>query len=82
MQASTGVGADRTCEVEAVGMGATSREFLMPCWAILALRVSQSQRLLGAFTSHMSCWRMPLLTGLPSYVSYGPAQSSSDQLSG
>ena len=58
-----------TCEVEAVGMGATSSELRTPWAAMSRRRPSQSHRVLGAFTPHMSCCSCPLLTGLPSYVS-------------
>ena len=61
-----------TCDVDAVGMGATNSEFRTPCCFMFARRLSQSQRDEGAFTPHMSCCKTPLLMGLPSYVSYGP----------
>jgi len=63
----------RICEVEAVGIGAISRLLRTPCLAILERRPAQSQRSVGV-TFHMSNCRMPLLTGLPSYVSYGPSR--------
>jgi len=34
----------RICEVEAVGIGARSKLFLTPCFAILAFNALQSQR--------------------------------------
>jgi len=63
----------RACEVDAVGMGASSSELRTPCAPMSARRRSQSQRLLGAGAPHMSCCSTPLLTGEPTYVSYGPA---------
>ncbi len=60
-----GGGGMHTCEVEAVGMGATSRELRTPCWATLCLTPGQSHRSEGV-TPHMSGCRTPLLTGLPS----------------
>ena len=54
-------------------MGASSSEFRTPCAAMSARRPSQSQRLLGSGTPHMSCCSCPRLTGDPAYVSYGPA---------
>ena len=58
--------------MEAVGIGATSSEFRTPWVAMSARSPSQSHRVLGAFTPHMSCCSTPLLTGLPWYVSYVP----------
>merc|ERR1719341_3191474 len=69
----------RIWAVEAVGMGANSREFRIPCLAILAFRLAQSCRLVGV-TPHMSYCNCPLLTGLPSYVSYVPNSAASSQL--
>ena len=64
-----------TCDVDAVGMGASSSELRTPCAAMSLRRRSHSQRLLGAGAPHMSCCSCPRLTGDPAYVSYGPAPS-------
>lgn len=58
-------GEGHTWEVDAVGIGATSRELRTPCSATLCLIAGQSQRSEGV-TSHMSGCSTPLLTGLPS----------------
>ena len=54
----------KICAVEAVGMGATRREFLRPCSAILAFRPSQSCLSVG-FTPQRSNWRRPSEAGDP-----------------
>ncbi len=54
-----------TCEVEAVGMGATSSELRTPCAAISRLSSAQSQRPEEGVTPHISYWRIPWLTGEP-----------------
>ena len=54
-----------TCDVEAVGMGATSSELRTPCCAMLCLIPGQSH-LLDGVTPHISGCNTPLLTGLPS----------------
>lgn len=64
-----------TCEVDAVGMGATSRELRRPCLAMLDRRPGQSHRSLGGLTPHRSCCSCPWLAGLPSYVSYVPVHA-------
>merc|ERR1719198_1508879 len=61
------------CAVLAVGIGATSKEFRIPCLAIRDLRSDQSHRPELGFTPHMSNCNCPLLAGDPSYVSYGPS---------
>lgn len=62
--------------VEAVGIGATSREFLRPCSAILAFRPAQSCLSVG-FTPQRSNWRRPSDAGDPAYVSYVPSSFAS-----
>ncbi len=54
-----------TCEVEAVGIGATSSELRTPCAAISRLSAAQSQSPDEGTTPHMSYWRIPWLTGEP-----------------
>ena len=44
--------------VEAVGIGATRREFLIPTLEIVSLRAGQFH-LFDGTTFHMSGWRMP-----------------------
>ena len=46
-------------------MGASSRLLRTPWRAMSLRRPSQSQRVLGGSTFHMSCCRMPLDTGDP-----------------
>jgi len=48
--------------VEAVGIGATRREFLIPTLEMVSLRDGQFH-LLDGTTSHMSGWRMPYKAG-------------------
>ena len=71
---------DPTCDVDAVGMGASSSELRTPCAAMSLRRRSHSQRLLGAGAPHMSCCSCPRLTGEPAYVSYGPAGHAEPQV--
>ena len=54
------------CEVDAVGIGATSSELRSPCAAMSRRSAGQSQRSLGV-TPHMSGCSTPLLEGEPSY---------------
>lgn len=62
--------------VEAVGIGATSREFRRPCSAILAFRPAQSCLSVG-FTPQRSNWSRPSEAGDPAYVSYVPSSLAS-----
>ena len=57
----------RICEVDAVGMGATSSELRTPLAAIFSRRPVQSWRSPPGIsvTPHISGWRMPLDTGEP-----------------
>jgi len=48
--------------VEAVGIGATRREFLIPTLEMVSLRDDQFH-LLDGTTFHMSGWRMPYKAG-------------------
>jgi hypothetical protein len=54
--------------VDAVGIGATRREFLIPFLTICYLRASQSYRPDDGTTFHISNCRIPLDAGLPSKV--------------
>ena len=59
------------CEVDAVGIGATNKEFLTPYCFTSSFNVAHSQRSVGV-TPHMSNWNIPFDTGEPAKVSYGP----------
>jgi len=66
-----------TCAVEAVGMGAMSKELCKPWRAIRARSPGQSQRSDGA-TPHRSGCSKPSLAGDPAYDAYGvPTRSAS-----
>ena len=58
--------------MDAVGIGASNRELRTPCFFTSLLRISHSQRLVGV-TPHMSNWKIPLDTGEPLMVWYGPS---------
>src|SRR5437764_94277 len=60
------------CEVLAVGIGASNKEFRTPYFFTSSFSTSHSHRSPGV-TSHISYWKIPWLTGEPSYVSYGPS---------
>merc|ERR1712118_3371 len=62
--------------VLAVGIGATSNEFRIPCCAILAFNSVQFHRPLLGLTFHKSNCNLPSLAGEPAYVSYGPSRSA------
>ncbi len=50
--------------MEAVGIGASSRELRTPCFTTALRSFSQSQRPLVGVTPHMSNWKMPCEIGL------------------
>ena len=54
----------RICEVEAVGIGATSKLFRTPNLAMRSFKLAQSQRSVGR-TFHRSCDKRPWLAGDP-----------------
>ena len=56
------------CDVLAVGIGATNKEFLTPFLSTFFLKSAQSQFPLSSFSStpHKLCWNSPLLIGEPS----------------
>ncbi len=56
----------RICDVEAVGMGATSNELRMPCLITSAFRVYRSS---GGLAQQRSNWNSPLDVGEPGNVS-------------
>ena len=66
------------CDVDVVGIGATSRLFRTPC-SITSRRsfVQSHVAVVGVSPSHRSNWNDPLLIGEPWNDSYGPYPFSS-----
>src|SRR5260221_12121875 len=63
----------RIWDVDAVGIGARRSELRTPYCLTSFFNFSQSQRPLSGVTPHMSNWKIPLETGDPLKVSYGPS---------